>query len=93
MNREQRRAQDKLNKKNQNSEVAEKMTMFGKMPNECLACLTPFDKRDKKQVLSWSVVVRNDKEEVRLYCPECWSKAKAVVQAYEKENGYGTTKE
>ena len=81
MNREQRRAQDKLNKKNQNSEVAEKMTMFGKMPNECLACLTPFDKRDKKQVLSWSVVVRNDKEEVRLYCPECWSRAKAVVQA------------
>ena len=93
MNREQRRAQDKLNKKNQNSEVAEKMTMFGKMPNECLACLTPFDKRDKKQVLSWSVVVRNDKEEVRLYCPDCWGKAKAVVQAYEKENGYGTTKE
>jgi hypothetical protein len=93
MNREQRRAQDKLNKKNQNSEVAEKMAMFGKMPNECLACLTPFDKRNKKQVMSWSVVVRNDKEEVRLYCPECWSKAKAVVQAYEKENGYGTTKE
>ena len=93
MNREQRRAQDKLNKKNQNSEVAEKMAMFGKMPNECLACLTPFDKRNKKQVMSWSVVVRNDKEEVRLYCPECWSKAKAVVQAYEKENGYGTTEE
>jgi hypothetical protein len=93
MNREQRRAQDKLNKKNQNSEVAEKMAMFGKMPNECLACLTPFDKRNKKQVMSWSVVVRNDKEEVRLYCPECWAKAKAVVQAYEKENGYGTTKE
>ena len=93
MNREQRRAQDKLNKKNQNSEVAEKMAMFGKMPNECLACLTPFDKRNKKQVMSWSVVVRNDKEEVRLYCPECWSKAKEVVQAYEKENGYGTTEE
>ena len=93
MNREQRRAQAKLNKKNQNPEVAEKMAMFGKMPNECLACQVSFDKKDKKQVLTWSVVVRNDIEEVRLYCPECWSKAKAVVQAYEKENGYGTTKE
>ena len=93
MNREQRRAQAKLNKKNQNPEVAEKMAMFGKMPNECSACIAPFDKKDKQQVMSWSVVVRNDIEEVRLYCPECWSKAKAVVQAYEKENGYGTTKE
>jgi len=43
--------------------------------------------------MSWSVVVRNDTEEVRLYCPDCWGKAKAVVQAYEKENGYGTTEE
>ena len=44
-------------------------------------------------MISWNVVVRNDIGEVRLYCPDCWKKAKDVVQAYEKENGYGWRKE
>ncbi len=92
MNRAQRRAAKK-NKKNESSEVQEKMAMFGKLEDECLVCQAPFNKKDKQQVMSWSVVVRNDTEEVRLYCPDCWGKAKAVVQAYEKENGYGTTEE
>ena len=92
MNRAQRRAAKK-NKKNESSEVQEKMAMFGKLEDECLVCQAPFDKKDKQQVMSWSVVVRNDTEEVRLYCPDSWGKAKAVVQAYEKENGYGTTEE
>ena len=87
MNRAQRRAAAKRNKKSENPELQEKMTLFGKLPNECQACLEPFDKKDKDQVMSWSVVVRNDIEQVRLYCPDCWSKAKAVVEAYEKENG------
>ena len=96
MNRAQRRAAAKKNKKaknNDNSEVQEKMALFGKLQNQCLVCQLPFDKKDKKQVMSWSVVVRNDTEEVRLYCPQCWSNAKAVVQAYEKEHGYGNSKE
>ena len=87
MNRAQRRAAAKRNKRNENPELQEKMTLFGKLPDECQACLEPFDKKDKSQVMSWSVVVRNDTEQVRLYCPDCWSKAKAVVEAYEKENG------
>jgi hypothetical protein len=87
MNRAQRRAAAKRKKKNENPELQEKMTLFGKLPDECQACLEPFDKKDKNQVMSWSVVVRNDTEQVRLYCPDCWSKAKAVVEAYEKENG------
>ena len=87
MNRAQRRAAAKRNKRNENPELQEKMTLFGKLPDECQACLEPFDKKDKNQVMSWSVVVRNDTEQVRLYCPDCWSKAKAVVEAYEKENG------
>jgi hypothetical protein len=95
MNRAQRRAaakQEKKNKKNKNPEVEEKIALFGKLENECLVCQLPFDKNDKQQVMSWSVVVRNDTEEVRLYCPDCWGKAKAVVQAYEREQGYGKSK-
>ena len=87
MNRAQRRAAAKRNKKNESSEVEEKMALFGKLPDECQACLEPFDKKDKSQVMTWSVVVRSDTEQVRLYCPDCWAKAKAVVEAYEKENG------
>lgn len=30
-------------------------------------------------VMSWSVVVRNDDETVRLYCPTCWETAQKVV--------------
>ncbi len=88
MNRAQRRAAAKKNKKNKNQEVEEKMSLFGKLEDECLVCQIPFDKKNKKQVMSWSVVVRNDLEQVRLYCPDCWETAKAVVQAYEKEHGF-----
>jgi len=88
MNREQRRAAAKRNKKNKNPEVEEKIALFDKLEDECLVCHAPFDKKDKNQVASWSVVVRNDIQKVRLYCPDCWENAKAVVQAYEKEHGF-----
>jgi hypothetical protein len=93
MNRAQRRAAAKRNKKNENSEVEEKMGLFDKLPDECLACQASFDKKDKNQVMTWSVVVRSDTEQVRLYCPDCWSKAQAVVQAYEKEQGHDKSEE
>ena len=93
MNRAQRRAAAKRNKKNENPELQEKMGLFDKIPDECLACQAPFNKKDKNQVMTWSVVVRNDTEQVRLYCPDCWSKAQAVVQAYEKEQGHDRPKE
>lgn len=86
MNRAQRRAAAKRNKKNENSELEEKIGLFNKLPDQCLTCQASFDKKDKSQVMSWSVVVRNDTEQVRLYCPNCWAKAKAVVEAYEKQN-------
>ena len=93
MNRAQRRAAAKRNKKNENPELQEKMGLFDKIPDECLACQAPFNKKDKDQVMTWSVVVRNDTEQVRLYCPDCWSKAQAVVQAYEKEQGHDRSKD
>ena len=35
-------------------------------------------------VMTWSVVVKDDS--VRLYCPECWGKAKQTVENLKKEN-------
>ena len=85
MNRKQRRAMKKQLKKQGDVEdaLAEKLMMFDHLPNECSACVKPFDKKDRDMVSSWSVVVRNDEEQVRLYCPTCWQAAqKAVKKVY-----------
>ena len=85
MNRAQRRAAAKRNKKNESSEVDEKMALFGKLPDECLACLAPFDKKDKSQVMTWSVVVREQENKVNLYCPVCWSNAHKLIAQIKEE--------
>ena len=85
MNRKQRRAMKKELKKQHGveDEMAEKMMMFDHLPDECSACTKSFDKKDKDMVFSWSVVVRQDEKQVRLYCPTCWKAAqKAVEQVY-----------
>lgn len=81
VNRKQRRAAMKHNK---SAAVNDKLMMFDKLPNECLACEKPYDKKDKNMAMTWSVVVRDDKT-VRLYCPECWSMATKAVKEFKKE--------
>ena len=80
MNREQRRAAEKQAKKNGNPELEEKITLFGKLPDECMVCEKPFDKKDKKIVQEWNVVVHQKQEQVRLYCPPCWDQAVRLVE-------------
>ena len=82
MNRKQRRA---AKKNDAQADVSEKLTMFDKLPNECLACLAPFDKKNKEMALTWNVVVR-DENTVRLYCPDCWNMARSAVDKFKKEN-------
>ncbi len=65
-------------------EMETKIALFGKMPDECLTCEKPFDKTDKEMVMSWNVVVREQNEIVRLYCPECWSKAQEILEDFTK---------
>ena len=38
----------------------------------------PFDKKDREMAMTWTVVVRDD-DDVRLYCPDCWTKATNIV--------------
>ena len=87
MNRQQRRKQARQQKKLKNKpELEQKLGLFDKMPDHCLACLKDFDKKDKKMVTSWSVVVREKEGIVRLYCPDCWQKARDVMEALKNEN-------
>jgi predicted phosphohydrolase len=83
MNRKQRRARSSAQKK-ATKDVSEKIAMFDKIPDECSACLKPFDKKDRKMVSTWNVVVR-EQTTVRLYCPDCWSMATGAVVNYLKE--------
>ena len=85
MNRAQRRAAKK-NKKNKNKDVQEKIGLFNKLPDECLVCCKAFDKPNKEMVASWNVVVREKSQIVRLYCPDCWQKAKEILESIKSEN-------
>ena len=91
MNREQRRAVEKQAGKDAGAEMEKKMALFGQMPDHCLTCETPFDKKNKEMALSWSVVIHGEEEVVRLYCPECWDKAKEITENFRKhlEEKYG----
>jgi hypothetical protein len=57
----------------------EKISLFSTLDNQCMMCERPFDKTSKEDVISWYVIVREDKKQVRLYCPGCWSEAAAAV--------------
>ena len=83
MNRKQRRALKKPSKPEQ--EMAEKVALFGLLPDSCSACQKSFDKKDKAMVFSWSVVVHNETETVRLFCPECIGRTKELIEENESK--------
>ena len=65
---------------NKEKEMAQKVALFGKLPESCMTCNKPFDKGDREMVMEWNVVVRNDRESVNLYCPTCWDKARQLIE-------------
>ena len=69
-------------KKDAEKELAVKTALFGKLSDKCLTCEKAFDKMDKEQVITWSVVVKQ--EAVRLYCPECWGKATKIIKDFKE---------
>ena len=83
MNRKQRRkAKKKLTPSEQN--LSEKIFLFNQIPDACNTCAEPFDKKDKAMALSWKVVIREEKQQVRLFCPTCINKTKEAIDASQK---------
>ena len=66
-------------------EMKQQLAMFDKLDNECSACEKPFDKKLKEHVATWNVVVREKEKIVRLYCPECWSKAIKIIEEVQND--------
>tara|TARA_R100001440_G_scaffold34106_1_gene53006 strand:+ start:194 stop:481 length:288 start_codon:yes stop_codon:yes gene_type:complete len=82
LERKLRRKQAKKGKKKAEKELATKVALFGRLPDKCLTCEEPFDKLNREQVMSWNVVVRQQKEKVNLYCPGCWDSAQETIKKY-----------
>jgi hypothetical protein len=76
--------------KSSKKEFGKKIGLFNKIPDSCLTCEKDFDKKNKEMVMTWNVVVNRQEEQVRLYCPECWSKAKNLIN--EIKDGYKNSK-
>ena len=79
LERKLRRANANKSKKAAEKAMAEKVALFGQLDDKCLTCEKPFNKMDREEVMSWNVVVRHQEEKVHLYCPECWNKAKEII--------------
>ena len=73
-------------KKRAEKELKRRLSVFGKMGGTCNACEKPFDNKSREHVNTWNVVVREEKSVVRLYCPDCWSMAKKIVEQMENTN-------
>ena len=71
-------------KKDAEKAMATRVALFGKLPDKCLTCEETFDKTNKEMVTTWSVVVREEEDVVRLYCPTCWEKALQVIEDFKK---------
>jgi hypothetical protein len=77
-------------KKDNEQEFKNKVGLFNKIPESCMTCDKPFDKKNKEMVMTWTVVVHRAEQKVNLYCPSCWNLAKKVIE--EVENGYNNSK-
>jgi hypothetical protein len=80
VNRKQRRALEKAS--DAEKALATEVSLFGLLPDKCNACQKAFDKKNKEMVMSWSVVVHQEAEKVRLFCPECINKTKEIINEH-----------
>jgi hypothetical protein len=85
VNRKQRRAAERRRKKGDAEQLmADKVHLFGQLPDKCDACAKAFDKKSRDMVFSWSVVVKE--QNVRLFCPECINKTKEILNDYTQKS-------
>ena len=80
LERKIRRKQAKKKLKESEENMAETLGLFGKLPDHCLACKAPYDKKNKKMAMKWKVTVHREEEIVKLYCPKCWAIAQQIIE-------------
>jgi hypothetical protein len=60
VNRKQRRALERKTGSKVAQNFSDKISQFGKLPDQCTTCDKPFDKKDRDMLASWNVVVRQE---------------------------------
>lgn len=79
LKRSSKKKKEKKLTQEQQQRMTKQINMFERMPSSCSACEKDFPKtRDAH--MTWRVVVRNKKQLVRLFCPDCQQKAKELVE-------------
>lgn len=65
--------------------MEEKMFLFDALPDKCNGCATSYDKKNRQQVTTWSVMVFQETKNVRLFCPDCYKNVQAWAEDTLKE--------
>ena len=79
LKRAAKKKKEKAQAQQQQEHLKKQMNMFDRMPSTCSACGEVFPKT-REAHMSWRVVVRNQEQQVRLFCPTCVEKASKLVE-------------
>jgi Zn finger protein HypA/HybF involved in hydrogenase expression len=82
LKRAAKRKKEKVNAQESTAKLKKQIGLFERLPAECSSCGIKFPKT-REAHMSWRVTVRNQEQQVRLFCPECQKKAKELA---EKQN-------
>ena len=74
-----KKKKDKAITQEAQNKMKKQLGMFDRLPSKCSACAKKFPKT-REAHMTWQVVVRNQEQQVRLFCPECQEKAKNSVE-------------
>jgi hypothetical protein len=77
--RDKKKKKEKSQVQEDQQRLKKQMNMFDKMPESCSACKKDFPKT-REAHMAWQVIVRNEEQLVRLFCPDCQEKAKELVE-------------
>ena len=77
--REAKKKKEKAKAQAHQDKIKKQINMFDRLPKECSTCAEEFPK-DRDAHMTWRVVVRNEEQQVRLFCPECQNKAKVALE-------------
>mgnify|MGYP001558962517 CR=1 FL=1 len=76
---------DTESKKQKEKDINEKVGLFNRLPDHCVACEKDFDRKNREMVSTWIVVVREKQNIVNLYCPECIDMARKIIKDFENK--------
>jgi hypothetical protein len=77
--RSKKKKKEKKRADEQQQRLIKQMNMFDRMPDACSACKKDFPKT-REAHMAWRVVVRNEEQQVRLFCPSCQELATKMAE-------------